>query len=86
MNKKKYAIIKATCIVTRKDGIKTNETFSFLYDCSFILTFNIDNLSKGDYLNLLKKHIDFYNEFCPEDYVILNFINEEFEKVGEIWL
>lgn len=86
MNKKKYAIIKATCIVTRKDGIKTNETFSFLYDCSFILTFNNDNLSKGDYLNLLKKHIDFYNEFCPEDYGIINFENVSFEKVGEIWL
>ena len=80
--KKLYQIIKAKCIVSRKDGIKEMETFSFLYDCSF----NIDNLSKGDYLNLLKKHIDFYNEFCPEDYVILNFINEEFEKVGEIWL
>ena len=86
MNKKKYAIIKATCIVTRKDGIITNETFSFLYDQSFILEFNIDTLSKGDYFNLLKKQIDLYNEFCPEDYVILNFKNEEFEKVGEIWL
>ena len=82
MNKKEYAIIKATCIVTRKDGIKTNETFSFLYDWSF----NIDTLLKDDYLNLLKKQIDFYNEFCPEDYVILNFENEEFEQVGEIWL
>ena len=86
MNKKKYAIIKATCNVTRKYGIITNETFSFLYDWSFILTFNIYTSLKGDYLNLLKKQIDFYNELCPEDYVILNFENEEFEQVGEIWL
>ena len=86
MNKKKYAIIKATCIVSRKDGIKTNETFSFLYDWTYILTFHIDTLLKDDYHILLKQQIDFYNEFCPEDYVILNFENEEFEQVGEIWL
>ena len=86
MNKKKYAIIKATCIVSRKDGIKTNETFSFLYDLTYILTFHIDTLLKDDYLNMLKKQIDFYNEFCPEDYIITKFENESFETVGEIWL
>ena len=84
--KKLYQIIKAKCIVSRKGGIKEMETFSFLYDLSYILTFHIDTLLKDDYLILLKKQIDFYNEFCPEDYVILNFENEEFEQVGEIWL
>ena len=86
MNKKKYAIIKATCIVSRKDGIKTNETFSFLYDLTYLLRFHIDTLSKVDYNILLKKQIDFYNEFCPEDYIITKFENESFETVGEIWL
>ena len=75
-DKKLYQIIKAKCIVSRKCGIKEMETFSFL----------VNIYTKSAYNILLSKEIDFYNEFCPEDYVILNFINEEFEKVGEIWL
>ena len=82
-DKKKYAIIKATCIASRKDGLKTNETFSFLYDCSY---FNFDTLLKDDYISMLKKQIDFYNEFCPEDYVITKFEDADFQWVGEIWL
>ena len=80
MSKKKYAIIKATCIVSRKDGIKTNETFSFLANAYIYL------YSKSAYNILLSKQIDFYNEFCPEDYIITKFENESFETVGEIWL
>lgn len=75
-NKNLYQIIKAKCIVSRKGGIKEMETFSFLANTENILNANI----------LLSKQIDFYNEFCPEDYVITKFENESFEKVGEIWL
>lgn len=75
-NKKLYQIIKAKCIVSRKCGIKEMETFSFLANTEFIFDINI----------LLSKQIDFYNEFCPEDYVITKFENESFETVGEICL
>ena len=74
--KKLYKIIKADCIVSRKGGIKEMETFSFLANTENILNANI----------LLSKQIDFYNELCPEDYVITKFENESFETVGEIWL
>lgn len=77
-DKKLYKIIKANCIVSRKCGIKELETFSFLA--------NIDICIKQAYNFLLSKQIDFYNKFCPEDYEITKFENENFEKVGEIWL
>ena len=76
--KKLYQIIKVNCIVSRKCGIKENDTFSFLAD-AYIYT-------KQSYNILLSKQIDFYNEFCPEDYEITKFENESFETVGEIWL
>lgn len=76
--KKLYQIIKANCIVSRKCGIKETDTFSFLAD-AYIYT-------KQTYNILLSKQIDFYNEFCPEDYEITKFENESFETVGEIWL
>ena len=76
--KKLYQIIKANCIVSRKCGIKEPDTFSFLAD-AYIYT-------KQSYNILLSKQIDFYNEFCPEDYEITKFENESFETVGEIWL
>ena len=76
--KKLYQIIKAKCIVSRKGGIKEMETFSFLAS-EYIY-------AKTTYNILLSKQIDFYNEFCPEDYIITKFENESFETVGEIWL
>ena len=76
--KKLYQIIKAKCIVSHKCGIKEMETFSFLAN-AYIYT-------KTAYNILLSKQIDFYNEFCPEDYIITKFENESFETVGEIWL
>ena len=76
--KKLYQIIKVNCIVSRKCGIKELDTFSFLAD-AYIYT-------KQSYNILLSKQIDFYNEFCPEDYEITKFENESFETVGEIWL
>ena len=76
--KKLYQIIKAKCIVSRICGIKEMETFSFLAD-AYVYT-------KQAYKILLSKQIDFYNEFCPEDYDITKFEDESFETVGEIWL
>lgn len=77
-DKKRYEIITADCIVSHKCGIKEHETFSFL---SYV-----DIYTKTAYKILLSNQIDFYNEFCPEDYEITKFENENFEKVGEIWL
>ena len=77
-NKKLYQIIKAKCIVSRKCGIKEIETFSFLVD-AYVYT-------KKSYYILLSKQIDFYNDFCPEDYKITKVENESFETVCEIWL
>ena len=77
--KKLYQIIKAKCIVSRKGDIKQMETFSFLVNTKIRIYANI-------YKILLSKQIDFYNEFCPEDYIITKFENESFETVGEIWL
>ena len=77
--KKLYQIIKAKCIVSRKGGIKEMETFSFLVNAEIRIYANI-------YKILLSKQIDFYNEFCPEDYIITKSENESFEQVGEIWL
>ena len=76
--KKLYQIIKAKCIVSRKCGIKEMETFSFLVD-AYVYT-------KQAYKILLSNQIDFYNEFCPEDYDITKFEDESFETVGEICL
>ena len=76
--KKLYQIIKAKCIVSHKCGIKEMETFSFLANAYIY--------AKTAYKILLSKQIDFYNDFCPEDYIITKFENEEFEQVGELWL
>lgn len=83
-NKKLYQIIKVKCIVSRKCGIKEMETFSFLVNTEMILYSNF--YKENSYKILLSKQIDFYNEFCPEDYDITKFENEKFEQVGEIWL
>lgn len=83
-NKKLYQIVKAKCIVSRNGGIKEIEEFSFLFndkDCHRLVV-NVYNLLKV----CLQKQIDFYNAFCPEDYVISKFENEKFEQVGELWL
>ena len=77
--KKLYQIIKAKCIVSRKGGIKEMETFSFLVNTEIRIYANIYKIS-------LSNQIDFYNEFCPEDYIITKFENESFETLGEIWL
>lgn len=77
-DKKLYCIIHASCIVSRHSGIKELDTFSFLLSPNM---YTLHQMKKE-----LKSSIDFYNEFCPEDFVISNFENAEFEKVGEIWL
>ena len=82
-NKKHYEIIYAICLVYRKSGIVEIETFSFLYDKYYDIHIATTTIHLRD---KLQNAIDFYNKFCPEDYVITKFENESFEKVGEIWL
>ena len=85
-NKKLYQIIKADCIVIRKGGIKEIETFSFIYDINFYLHKTVGISISGIYKELLDKQIQFYNEYCPDDFVIKKYEVNEFIVGGEIWL
>lgn len=80
-DKKRYEIIYATCIVSRKGGIKEQKTFSFLYDITQLIDFDLELC----YDTKLKNAIEYYNEFCPEDFIIIKYEFAKFEKVGEIW-
>ena len=77
-DKKLYAIVKATCIVTRHSGVKELDTFSFLLSPNM---YTLHQMKRE-----LKSTIELFNEFTVTDFVIENYENENFEKVGEIWL
>lgn len=82
-NLKRYEIIKASCYVYRRGGICEIENFSFLYDKELATNIANVNIYMGDKLDNV---IEFYNRFCPEDYVIIKKRDATFEKVGELWL
>ena len=77
-NKKLYYIIKVTCIVVRHSGMKEYDTFSFLIRSDI---YSLDQENRE-----LKKQLFLYNQFATNDFIIEHYENEEFEKVGEIWL
>jgi hypothetical protein len=77
-DKKLYYIIHASCIVTRHSGIKELDTFSFIMQPG---TQSLYYMEKE-----LKSSIDLFNEFAVTDVAIVDYENEKFEKVGEIWL
>ena len=77
-DRKQYVIIKASCIVTRHSKIKELDTFTFIMRKG---TESLFYMKKE-----LKSTIELFNEFTVTDFVIENYENENFEKVGEIWL
>ena len=79
INKKRYNIIKATCIVSRRGGIKEQDEFLFSIEYNW-------QFEQSAYTKQLNHQIKMFNEFCPEDFKIVKTENEYFEKVGEIWL
>lgn len=82
-DRKLYDVVNASGIIARKNGIIETETFTFLIERDF---YNYDIELKSHCM--LKRQIDFYNLFCPDDYVIINQKIEDFnfKKVGELWL
>lgn len=85
-DKKKYGIFKATCTVSRLGGIKEKDEFALLYDWTTMLVLSVNSFLTDDLNKLLQKQIDFFNEFCPNDWQIIKYEDAEFEQVGEIWL
>lgn len=83
MKDKKYTIVKAKCIVSRKCGLKEIDEFSFLVSFGvFQKCANVYNALKY----CLQKQINMYNEFCFDEYTIVKFENADFKQVGELWL
>lgn len=78
-DRKLYEIIKCTCKVWRAGGIIEFDDFMFLKRKE--LGFDEIHL-----VTLLEKQIDLFNDFCPDDCIIVKYDMPKFEKVGALWL